>query len=216
MTVVSTMRVLVADDDPVSRRIMQSDLAKWGYEVRTASNGLEAARVLESPDAPNLAILDWMMPGIDGIEIVRKMRQTVHEVPSYLILLTARTDKEDLVEGLEAGADDFLRKPYDPGELRARLNVGVRLIELQRRLSERVREAQAALARVKKLSGLLPICSYCKKIRRDGSYWEQLESFISEHSEAHFSHGVCPSCYEKVVRTMFEDSDQTAAVNETR
>jgi len=211
MPVVSTVRVLVADDDLVSRRIMQLHLAKWGYEARTASDGLEAAQVLESPEAPNLAILDWMMPGIDGIDIVRKVRQAAHEVPSYLILLTSRIDKEDLVQGLEAGADDFLRKPYDPGELRARLNVGARVVELQRRLSERVREAQDALARVKQLSGLLPICSYCKKIRKDGSYWEQLECYISEHSEAHFSHGICPGCYDKVVRTMFGDSEQTAA-----
>ena len=212
MSVVSTVRVLVADDDPVSRRIMQLDLTKWGYEVRTASDGLEAVQVLESPEAPNLAILDWMMPGIDGIDIVRKVRQAAHEVPSYLILLTSRINKEDLVQGLEAGADDFLRKPYDRGELRARLNVGARVVELQRRLSERVREAQAALSRVKQLSGLLPICSYCKKIRKDGSYWEQLESYISEHSEAHFSHGICPGCYDKVVRTMFGDSDQKTTI----
>src|SRR5438552_8376258 len=126
MPVVSKVRVLVAEYDPGSRRIMQLDLAKWGYEVRTASDGLEAVQVLESPEAPNLAILDWMMPGFDGIEIVRKMRQTMHGIPSYLILLTSRIDKEDLVQELEAGADDFLRKPYDPGELRARLNVGAR------------------------------------------------------------------------------------------
>ena len=86
------------------------------------------------------------------------------------------------------------------------------MVELQRRLSERVREAQAALSRVKQLSGLLPICSYCKKIRKDGSYWEQLESYISEHSEAHFSHGICPGCYDKVVRTMFGDSDQKTTI----
>jgi DNA-binding response OmpR family regulator len=112
----------------------------------------------------------------------------------YLILLTARHSKEDMVAGLDAGADDFLVKPFDPEELRARLHVGVRVVTLQERLADRVAELEAAITTVKQLRGLIPICSYCKRIRSDKNDWEQLETYISEHSDAEFSHGICPPC----------------------
>jgi response regulator RpfG family c-di-GMP phosphodiesterase len=107
------------------------------------------------------------------------------------------------VTAIDAGADDYLTKPFDPEELRARVQVGIRIVSLQRRLAERVAELQEALSQVKQLSGLLPICSYCKRIRSDDDYWEQIDSFVSQHSEAEFSHGVCPSCFE-TARAEFE------------
>jgi response regulator RpfG family c-di-GMP phosphodiesterase len=145
-----------------------------------------------------------MMPEMDGTEICRRLRTESGLPPIYLILLTARGGKENLVEGLNAGADDFITKPFDREELRARLQVGERTIALQRTLADRVRELQEALSRVKVLQGLLPICSYCKKIRNDGDYWERVEDYISEHTDAQFSHGICPDCYEKVVKPDFD------------
>jgi response regulator RpfG family c-di-GMP phosphodiesterase len=118
----------------------------------------------------------------------------------YLMLLTSLESKDRLVAGLEAGADDYLIKPFDPEELRARINVGVRVLSLQERLSERVKELQDALSNVKQLHGLLPICSYCKRIRGDDQYWTQVESYIAERSDAQFSHGICPPCASELER----------------
>ena len=128
----------------------------------------------------------------------------------YLLLVTARESRGDVVAGLDAGADDYIIKPFDPEELRARVAVGIRVLGLQQKLAERVAELQAALSNVKQLRGLLPICSYCKRIRGDDQYWQQVEGYIAEHSDAQFSHGICPTCYEKVSAELDEMSRQQA------
>jgi two-component system cell cycle response regulator len=127
-------RILIAEDDPISRRMLQSFLVKWDYEVIAASNGTEALRILNTPDAPPLALLDWMMPGMEGPEICREIRRDPERPYTYLLLLTGRSQKEDLLKGLEAGADDYLTKPFDTQELRARLLVGQRILDLQHHL----------------------------------------------------------------------------------
>jgi CheY-like chemotaxis protein len=192
-------RVLVAEDDPVSRRLLESTLRRWGYELTVTEDGEEAWRLLRAADAALLAVLDWMMPGLDGVEICRRVRSLGSPTPPYVILLTAKTRRQDVVEGLEAGADDFIGKPFDRDELRARLAVGARVLALQRRLADRVRELEAAMGRVKQLQGLLPMCAYCKKIRDDRNYWQQVEEYVSAHSDAQFSHGICPDCYDRVL-----------------
>lgn len=197
--------MLIAEDDPVSRRLLEATLAKWGYEVVMARDGAEAWRALQNEDAPPLAILDWMMPEMDGTEVCRKVRERAAASPAYLILLTAKGQREDVVSGLEAGANDYVTKPFDRAELRARLEVGVRVIALQRRLADRVQALEEALARVRQLQGLLPICSYCKKVRNDQNYWQQVETYVSEHSGARFSHSICPNCYEAIVRPELEE-----------
>jgi diguanylate cyclase (GGDEF)-like protein len=127
------MRVLIADDEAVSRRLLQVTLEKWGHEVIGADNGADAWALLERPDGPRLAIVDWMMPRMDGLAVCRRARERI--VPYvYILLLTARDERDDLVEALEAGADDFLRKPMNSGELRARLRTGQRILELQESL----------------------------------------------------------------------------------
>jgi CheY-like chemotaxis protein len=194
------MRVLIAEDDPISRRLLEATLIRWGHQPVVTADGTEAWAALDRPDAPRLAVLDWMMPGLDGIEVCRRVRARVAPIAPYLILLTAKGSPEDIVTGLESGADDYLTKPFDRGELRARIQVGVRLVELQQSLADRVAELEQALVNVRRLEGLLPICSYCKKIRGDGNYWEQVERYVSAHSAAQFSHSICPECYERVIR----------------
>lgn len=198
------MKILIAEDDPVSRRVLEATLGKWGHELVVTSDGAEAWAALEREDAPPLAILDWMMLGMDGIEVCRRVRQTPHPIPSYLILLTAKNGKEDIVMGLEAGANDYLTKPFNRDELRVRIQVGMRMVQMQVSLRERVRELEEALSEVKQLQGLLPICSYCKKIRDDQNYWQKVESYITGHSEVRFSHGICPDCFAEIIKPQLD------------
>jgi diguanylate cyclase (GGDEF)-like protein len=139
------MRILIAEDDLVSSRVLTATLRKWGHEVVTTVNGLEAWAALQLPDAPQLAILDWMMPGIEGPEICRRVRGKSETAHIYLILLTALQNKEQMVEGLEAGADDYVSKPFNRHELQARLKVGERIVGLQGSLAQRVKELEAAI-----------------------------------------------------------------------
>src|ERR1700734_2240997 len=146
-------RILVAEDDPVSRRLLEVFLVKWGYEVVLATTGLEALQFLERMDAPRLALLDWMMPGMEGVQVCRKLREFKDRPYVYVLLLTARTQKEDLLQGLESGADDYLTKPFDSQELRARLRVGQRILDLQNGLIA-AREESSFLAAHDELTGL--------------------------------------------------------------
>jgi two-component system cell cycle response regulator len=125
------MRVLIADDSIISRHLLEATLRKWDYEARVACDGTEAWEILERPDAPRLAILDWMMPGLTGLEICRKVREKGGEPYIYILLLTSKSLKEDLIQGLEAGADDYITKPFDNHELNVRLRAGRRIVELQ-------------------------------------------------------------------------------------
>ncbi len=194
------MKILIAEDDPISRRVLETTLRKWGHEVLSTSDGRAACDAFSVPDAPQLGILDWMMPELDGPEVCRRLRARPGGESAYVILLTAKGTKEDIVIGLQAGADDYLTKPFDHGELQARLQVGQRILGLQGKLADRVTELEAALASVKQLQGLLPICSYCKSIRADKNYWQKVECYITDHSEARFSHGICPGCMDTVVK----------------
>jgi phosphoserine phosphatase RsbU/P len=189
------MRVLIAEDEIVSRLLLESILREWGYEVVSASDGREAWDALQAPDAPRLAILDWQMPGLDGLEVCRRARATPATESLYLLLLTGKGGTENVVAGLRAGANDYIAKPFDLDELSARLSVGRRVVELQQSLAERVAELERTLTQVKTLQGLIPICAWCKKVRNDANYWQQVEDYIGEHSDARFSHGICPDCF---------------------
>ena len=147
------MRILIAEDDAVSRRIIEAHLSKWGYQVVTARDGNEAWRILQSVEVPRLAILNWMMPGMDGVELCRKVREEAKEPYTYLILLTTLNGTEDLVTGMNSGADDYLTKPYNANELRVRLRAGRRIIDLQEELIA-AREALRAKASHDQLTGL--------------------------------------------------------------
>ncbi|HUE16799.1 MAG TPA: response regulator transcription factor [Planctomycetaceae bacterium] len=193
------MKILIAEDDLVSRTMLSRLLTTWGHEVVVTIDGQAAWDILQRDDAPKLAILDWMMPEMDGVEVCRRVHRRERSEPTYLILLTAKDRTEDVVEGLNSGANDYLVKPFDRRELEARVRVAERMVSLQHDLAERVRELQDALAQIHQLQGLLPICSYCKKIRDDGNYWQQVDGYLSTHAGVQFSHGVCPDCYAQCI-----------------
>lgn len=198
------MKILIAEDDPISRKLFEVLCGSWGYDVVAVGDGRKACAVLEQADAPPLVILDWMMPGMDGLEVLRCVRAKGSAKFVYIILLTARGTQEDILRGLLAEADDYVTKPFDQQELRARVCAGERMVRLQMTMAGQVEALEKALQRVKKLQGLLPICSYCKRIRDDENYWQQVEAYIADHSEAQFTHGVCPQCYESIVKPEIE------------
>lgn len=194
------MRVLIADDDTVTVARLKGLVASWGFDPVVARDGLAAVAALSGEDPPRLVLLDWMMPGQSGVEICRWLRVRDGGAGTYVILLTAKDGHADMVLGFDAGADDFLVKPFDTDQLHGRLRAAARIIDLQQRLATNVRELQDALVSVKTLSGMLPICGYCKSIRDDSNYWHQVEEYVTEHSNAEFSHGICPKCLAEVLK----------------
>jgi phosphoserine phosphatase RsbU/P len=198
------MTVLVADDHDVNRKLLRTLLTAEGYEVCEAADGTEALAILQTTHEPMVGLIDWEMPQVEGIEVCRQTRALNPDVPIFLILVTVRDSKQDVVTGLRAGANDYVTKPFDKTELLARVKIASQMVELQQTLTERVEELKEALISVKQLSGLLPICSYCKKIRDDQNYWTQVESYVGKHSEARFSHSICPTCYEEIVKPEME------------
>jgi phosphoserine phosphatase RsbU/P len=173
------MKVLVAEDDSVSSLVLATRLRKMGHEVITAENGKEAWFSFVRSH-PRLVITDWMMPHMDGLELCRKIRGEGRALYTYIILLTALGGKENFIEGMNAGADDFLTKPAEPETLTARMRVAERVLALQ--------------AEVNQLEDLLPICAYCKRIRDDANEWQGIEEYMSERTEASFEHELCPDC----------------------
>ncbi len=191
------MKVLIAEDNEVSRHILENMLTKWGYEVTPTSNGDEAWEILQREDGPKMAILDWMMPGLTGVEIC-SLARSLDAV--YIILLTARTLAGDISLGLESGADDYITKPFTPLELRARLRVGERVVGLQSNLAKKIREFDASAESESGKKPLVTVCSYCKRIRDEENSWQKLETYMSALLEGRVTHGICPECYEKTIR----------------
>jgi phosphoserine phosphatase RsbU/P len=192
------MRILIAEDDFTSCGLLMAVLKRAGHDVLKTVNGIQAWEELQKPDAPKLVILDWMMPELDGLEVVRRVRALDTGQPPYILMLTTKTKKADIITGLDAGANDYLAKPFDVGELRARVEVGRRVVEMQDALAAKVGELSRALAEIKTLRGIIPICASCKKIRDDQGYWSQVEVYVRDHTEAEFSHSMCPECMQKL------------------
>ena len=191
------MKVLIAEDDVTTRRLLEILLSKCGYETVVTGDGKEAWHAMQATNPPQMAIFDWMMPEMSGVELCRKIRESITPSLVYIILLTVKDCKEDIVSGLDAGANDYVIKPFEQEELRARLRVGERVVELQSALADRVKELQEALSHIKTLQGILPICMHCHKILDDRDVWQRLEKYIAKHSGVQFSHGLCPECRKK-------------------
>ncbi len=189
----------MAEDDRLSRHLLERNLTSWGYAVVTAENGEEALAILDGDDPPPLVILDLVMPKVDGLEICLRVRERTDRPYVYLLILTARTRKSEIAAGLAAGADDYVIKPFDADELRARLAVGVRMVSLEREMARKVADLESAVAHIRKLKGLLPICMYCKSVRDDQDYWLAIEEYVHKETGTDFSHGICPACLEKIV-----------------
>ncbi len=183
------MRVLIADDDPVSNRVLSATLTQLGHEVEMAGDGREAwERHLAAP--ASVVITDWMMPHVDGLELTRRIRALAPGRYTWIILLTAMRGRASYLDGMEAGADDFVSKPVNEHELHARLRVAERVLGLHRAVLQ--------------LEGLLPICSYCKRIRDEAERWAQVDEYVSRHTDAQFTHGICPDCYEHHLRPQLD------------
>jgi phosphoserine phosphatase RsbU/P len=198
------MQILIAEDDFTSRSLLDAVLKKSGYDVIAVENGADALEALQKDNHPPIAILDWMMPQMDGVDVVRNLRKKEHSQPVYIIMLTTKHTKSDIINALQTGANDYLIKPFDIGELTARVNVAKRMVELQTSLAAKIKELESANEQIKTLSGIVPICASCKNIRDDTGYWQQVEEYISKHSEAVFSHGICPSCMQKLYPDVYE------------
>jgi len=178
------VNVLLAEDDGLTRAVFAMQLSKLGHTVLEAEDGAEAWSMVQQ-FRPPIVITDWMMPKMDGLQLCRKIRGQEREEYTYVIILTAVDRTQGYLEGMEAGADDFVTKPVQAGEMQVRLLVGERIVRLQ--------------TEVRQLKGLLPICERCKRIRVADGRWEQVEQYISQRSEAQFSHGICPKCYQSIV-----------------
>lgn len=201
------MEVLIADDGLTIRRLLETYLSSWGYDVVSVSDGNAAWKELQNPDAPRLVILDWLMPGMDGVDVCRKARQLEHGNLFYIIIFTSLEDKKDLVTALDAGADDFIIKSFDKDELKARVKVGERVASLKSELNNRVKELEESMAHVKLLQGILPICMHCHQIRDDKEVWQRMDKYLAEHTDVMLSHGLCPECYEKHYPDFYENSE---------
>jgi PleD family two-component response regulator len=171
-------------------------LLKAGHDVVAVEDGVKALDLIQK-EVPDMLITDWMMPDLDGVELCRRIRALNLSSYVYIILLTALTQRERIIEGLDAGADDYITKPFERTELLARVRAGERVLRLEKSLRQKNMELSEALAHVKQLKGLLPICMFCKKIRNDENYWEKVEVYLTEHTGADFSHSICPECLEK-------------------
>lgn len=199
------MRILVAEDDSMTRLALVKNLEKWGYETVPVSDGDRAFEMLTAEAPPRLALLDWLMPGMEGIEICRKLKDLRDEPFIYTILLTIKNEKSDIVHALDNGACDFLSKPVHTGELRSRIAVGLRLvsakenlIEVNTELAEKNRALEKAFSEIKLLRGILPVCSQCRRIRNEDGEWDDLAAYVQKHSEAEFTHGLCPTCAKEL------------------
>jgi DNA-binding response OmpR family regulator len=194
------MKILVADDDPVSCSILSRALSSLGHQPVLARDGEEAWRTFASQPI-ECVVTDWLMPGLAGPDLCRRIRASAERPWAFVLLLTGKDRKEDLVEGILAGADEFMTKPLDLDVLRARLHTAERVLGLEHALKSRIRDLEATLAEVKTLRGLISICMYCKQVRNGPDVWEKIEAYICDHSDAKFSHGICPSCYEQHVQS---------------
>ena len=186
-------KVLVAEDDPISARVLGTLLGRLGYESIMARNGQEAWDAFNAAPV-RLIVSDWMMPGLDGLAFCEKVRARQDTAYTYFILLTAnRTSTDNYALAAAAGVDDFLTKPLDREALQMRLRVAERILKFT--------------AEIRQLKEMIPICVYCRKVRDEDDYWEQVETYIQKETGSRFTHGACPECCEKEMERLRVETD---------
>lgn len=191
-------RILIADDDSTSRTLLSMVVEQLGYEAVLAEDGAQAWSILRGEDAPRLLLLDWMMPKLTGPQLCKRLRILESGSSCYVILLTSLVEQHHLVEGLDAGADDLITKPFSRPVLAARIKVGERTLQIQDRLIQQRERLSHALEHVQTLRGLIPICCQCRKMRADEDYWLSVEDYVRTHTAAVLSHALCPDCAGEV------------------
>lgn len=185
------MKILIAEDDAISAKVLRATLEKQGHEVIAARDGQEAWELFDK-DPVRVIVSDWMMPNVDGLELCRRVRDRAHTAYTFFIILTAaHTSTDDYTLAMDSGVDDFLTKPLNRELLRTRLYSAERILRYTTEISV--------------LQELLPICTYCQKIRDGADYWERVDTYIRAHTGTRFSHCVCPECYEKQVKLLEKD-----------
>ncbi|MDP8241088.1 MAG: response regulator [Candidatus Hatepunaea meridiana] len=188
--------ILVVDDDQENLQMLDAILRTDNYMITFAESGLHTFKSIEN-NPPDLILLDIMMTDLDGYRICKKLKESSNTKDIPIIFLTAKTETDDIVKGFQFGAVDYVTKPFNSIELLARVRTHLELKKAWDTQKKTIIKLEAALTKVKQLSGLLPICCHCKKIRDDNGYWQQVERYITEYSEAEFTHGICPDCLEK-------------------
>lgn len=188
--------VLIVDDHPVSLKLLLAFLERRGFTVLVASSGEEALALIEKT-RPNIILLDIVMPGMDGYETCRLLKNNEATADIPVVFITALVKLADKVKGFAVGGVDYVTKPFQHEEVLARISTHLNIAHLRKELEDKNQQLQAALDEIRQLSGILPICAKCKKIRDDDGYWQQVEKFIKTHTGAEFTHGYCPDCYRQ-------------------
>jgi sigma-B regulation protein RsbU (phosphoserine phosphatase) len=192
------VKILIAEDEFTTRMMVQVCLENWGYRVESVTNGNDAWAALQKPDAAHIAILDWEMPELDGVEVCRRVKEMDSVNPPYILLLTSRDSTPDIVKGFDAGADDYMTKPFNDNELRARVRVAERLVRTQSSLSESVIELKAALNQVEMLENGVEVCRQCQKIFSPyDREWHGFRDILENGADPRFIVNTCPECVKK-------------------
>lgn len=189
------MKILIAEDEFTTRTMVQVSLESWGYDVLDASNGEEAIALFQRGKRPRIVILDWEMPEVDGLEACQRIKELNPEDPPYVILLTGRDSQKDILTGFDAGADDYITKPFSSEELRARVRVAERLVRTQDMLNASVTELKTVLDQLEALQGSVVVCPECHNIEREeDASWHDLTSLTENGGDSRFVSVVCPAC----------------------
>jgi len=214
---VGEIKVLVVEDDPFFQRVLMKRLLAEGYQVFAAGDGREGMKAIVSFE-PDLVISDWMMPEVDGLELCQSVKTGLREAAPYFILLTAKGEISNKLLALDTGADDYLVKPCDQGELMARVRAGLRIVLLTQELRMAVGELNIANAELQSMRAegqhqaqeMLPICSFCRKVRDADGHWHSLEEYVAQRTQADFTHGICPECRVEHYPAIMPEEKRTA------
>jgi sigma-B regulation protein RsbU (phosphoserine phosphatase) len=197
------LRILAVDDDAATRLTLSTVIADAGWSPVVVDDPEQAYQLLIGPDAPPIALIDWQMPSLSGLELCRRIRAAAPDARPYIIFVTVNSTSVDIVTGLDAGADGYMTKPIAAIELQARVRAGLRTIALQQDLRSRLHVAQAS-AESHRVPELLPMCCYCHRVRDEREQWSTLEQYVMHRDTVRFTHGFCPDCYDDYVRPDME------------